>query len=305
MKNATTASIPLVLALLGGTFLTTTGLQQRRIRVAHVTVFNPTVVALSPEDQALAEENCPFGLPAKDPTWGHGPTAFIARQGYALEHSSVDKIPLWVCEHVETGELSGTADRRDGFAPDPRLPQGQRAELSDYRGSGFDRGHMAPSADQKKSQVRNDETFFLSNMAPQVGLGFNRSTWAHLEDLTRSWVEDQAVVSAWIITGPVFDDPGEENPDTADGLIEHSVIGKDAVSVPTHFYKIVVGQTSDQKTKAVAFVLENRSYPADPDWSTLVKPIDWIEARTGLDFMPRLDAASEQQLERQSGQLFE
>ena len=305
MKNATTAALPLVLALLGGTVLTTSNQQQRRIRIAHVTAFNPTVVALAPEDQALAEENCPFGLPAKDPAWRHGPTAFVARTGYALEHSSVDKIPLWVCEHVESSELTGTADRRDKFGPDPKLPQGQRAELSDYNASGFDRGHMAPAANQKKSQPRNNETFFLSNMAPQVGAGFNRSTWAKLEDLTRSWVKDGTVVSAWVITGPIFDDPGEENAATADGLIEHAVVGKDAVSVPTHFYKIVVGQTADQQLKAVAFVLENHSYAATVEFDTFVRPIDWIEERTGLNFMPGLDVAMEQQLERQAGQLFE
>jgi endonuclease G, mitochondrial len=306
MKNASMAALPLVLALLGGTVLTPPDQSQHRtrIRLAHASVFSSSAAPLSPEDEALAEEDCPFGLPAKDPAFELGPTVLVARRGYALEHSSVDKIPLWVCEHVEKDELQGTADRRDNFKPDPKLAKGQRSELADYSGSGFDRGHMAPAGDQKKSQVINDETFFLSNMAPQVGIGFNRDIWAGLEDLTRSWVQNGAVSAAFIITGPIFFDPQEEDPATADGLIEHQVIGTDAVSVPTHFYKIVVGQTADGQYKAVAFVLENKKYTGTPDFKTFIKSIDWIEQRTGLNFMPMLDQATEQRLEKEPGQLF-
>jgi endonuclease G len=306
MKNAATAAVPLAIALLGGTVLPPSSDQtQQRVRAAHMTALKAAVGTLSPQDQALAEENCPFGLPVKDPAFDFGPTAFIARIGYALEHSAADKIPLWVCEHVEMGELTGPADRSNKFSPDPKLPKGQRSELTDYQGSHFDRGHMAPAGDQKKSQVRMDETFFLSNMAPQVGAGFNRSTWAKLEDLTRSWVQDGAVVSAWVITGPLFYDPKEENPATANGLIEHAVIGKDKVAVPTHFYKIVVGQTADQKFKSVAFVLKNQAFPNGTTFEMFVKSIDWIEERAGLNFMPKLDEAMEKLLESQEGQFFE
>lgn len=304
MRNATTAALPLVVALLGGTLLTTTGTQTNRIRMAHFSMFNPVMVALSAAEQAVAEENCLLGLPAKDARWNHGPTAFVARAGYALEHSSVDKIPLWVCEHLELSELTGTADRRDRFRPDPRLPQGQRSELTDYSGSGFDRGHLAPAANQKHSQVRNDETFFLSNMAPQVGAGFNRGIWARLEDVTRDWVRDGAVVEAWVVTGSIFYDADEEDAETADGLIEHRVIGGNAVSVPTHFYKIVVGRRADQQLISVAFVFANSSHAGNTPLENFVRSIDWIEERTGLDFMPNLDPDTEQQLERNPGQLF-
>jgi endonuclease G len=264
-----------------------------------------SAAALSAQDQALAEENCPFGLPVKDPAWDHGPTVLVARRGYALEESSVDKIPIWVCEHVEKSELQGAANRRDNFLPDPKLAKGQRSELSDYQGSGFDRGHMAPAGNQKKSQTLNDETFFLSNMSPQIGIGFNRGIWAHLEDQTRDWVTNGAVATEFIITGPLFFDPKEEDAGNADGLIEHDVIGKDAVAVPTHFYKIVVGQAANGQFKAVAFVLENVKHTGPEDFTTFIKPIDWIEEHTGLNFMPKLDQALEQQLERNNGQLFE
>ena len=305
MNNKVTAALPLAFALLGGTLLTNTGTEQHRVRLAYHTVFKPAAAALSPADQAVAEENCPFGLPQKDPGWGFGPTALVARQGYALEHSAVDKVPLWVCEHIEKSELTGSMTRSDKFAPDPKLPVGQRAEPADYSGSNYDRGHMAPAGDQNSSQARKDETFYLSNMCPQVGAGLNRSVWKNLEDAVRSWVVDGAVNSEWVVTGAFFYDPKEENPATATGTLDTPVIGKDAVSVPTHFYKIVVGQTADNKLRAVAFVFENRAYPPGTNIETTIKPISWIEERTGLNFMPRLDAATEQQLEKQPGQLFE
>lgn len=54
------------------------------------------------------------------------------------------------------------------------MPDLYKAKLSDYLRSGYDRGHMAPAADCKYSQNAMDETFYLSNIAPQVGDGFNR-----------------------------------------------------------------------------------------------------------------------------------
>lgn len=306
MKNATTASLPLVLALLGGTALITpTGETQRRIRLAHHTALNRVSIPLSPAEQALAEEKCPHGLPERDPGWIFGPTLLVARPGYALEHSSGDKIPLWVCEYVELADITGNAKRRDKFEADPKLPPGQRAELDDYKGTRYDRGHMAPAANQKKSQNRNDETFFLSNMAPQVGVGFNRHKWEQLESLTREWVRTGVVTAAWIITGPIFWDQDEESVATADGFIEHPVIGENAVSVPTHFYKIVVGKTAGEKLIAVAFVMENRAHPNSAPLTDFIASIDWIEERTGLNFMPKLDAETEGLLERQKGVMFD
>ena len=164
---------------------------------------------------------------------------------------------------------------------------------------------MAPAGNQVSSQIRKDETFFLSNMAPQAGSGFNRSVWRRLEELARDWVEDRSVERAWIITGPVFYDPEEEEPETADGLIDHLVIGRNAVSVPTHFYKVVVGRTGSGGLRAVAFVLENRPYREADDFGAFIRPIDWIEERTGLNFMPELQPDVEEDLEVEPGDLFD
>jgi endonuclease G len=270
-------------------------------KVARVTVFGqlaPPVASLT--DTQRLERHCFKGCPVVDPDFGFGPTVIVTHDGYVLEHSSTDKVPLWVAEFVEKAQLTGNAKRRDKFAPDPQLKPGKRSELADYKRSGFDRGHQAPAGDQTTDQKLKDETFFLSNMAPQTG-ALNQQIWAALEDLTREWAKEAG--SAFIITGGFFYDPAEEDPNTADGLIDYSTIGKGAVAVPTHFYKIVVKGKGDQ-ARAIGFVAENRGYKKPFDFAALIKPIDWIEERTGLNFMPDLTDAEEAALEKNASPMF-
>ncbi len=294
----------LLLPLLGLTGCATT--VTHTVRPAPVTAFAVREAGFTPEQLEQIEDNCPLGMPAKDPEFAFPPTAFVVREGYVLEHSSVDKVALWVCEHLTPTEVADDPNvkRRNRFAPDPQLQSGERSELDDYRGSGFDRGHQAPAGNQNSSQRLKDETFSLSNMAPQVGSGFNQNVWADLEHLTRDWVRDGVVADEYILTGGFFYDPAEEDPQTADGLIEYSTVGPGAVAVPTHFYKIVAANDGDT-WKAVGFVLENRSQSTPSDFSIFIKPIDWIEERTGLDFLPDLDPISEQTVESQAGTLWQ
>ncbi|MCC6699323.1 MAG: DNA/RNA non-specific endonuclease [Candidatus Hydrogenedentes bacterium] len=242
------------------------------------------------EEEQRLQDLCLFGVPLRDDETA-GDTLMIVREGYALELSVDDKIPLWVCEHVRKNHIRGDAERKNNFKADPDLDPGVGAELPDYKGSGFDRGHQAPAADFKYSQKRTDESFYLSNMCPQVGEGFNRDIWRVLEDRARDIVEDGG--DAYIITGPIFYDPKEENSETADGWISYKVIGKNRVAVPTHFYKIVVAKDDAGQWRAIAFVLDNKRYPKQADraydFQRYIESIDLIEVRTGLNFMPDLD----------------
>jgi endonuclease G len=269
----------------------------RGLRPAQFTKYAQHEAGFSVEELERIERNCPFGMPKTDPGWQHGPTRIVVRDGYVLQHGSVDKIALWVCEQVTREQLTGDIPRRNPFQPDPKLPVGQRAELADYRGSGYDRGHQAPAGNQTVDQRLKDETFYLSNMAPQSP-PFNQRAWAALEDLTRSWVLDRQVTVAKILTGGIFYDPKEEDPAKADGTIPYTTIGSNQVAVPTHFYKIVVGQFPGGQWRAIAFVMENRPYAAPYRFREYIQAIDWIEERSGLDFMPDLNPADEERLER-------
>jgi len=211
-----------------------------------------------------------------------------AREGYVLAQDARLKIPVWVQYELNSEDIRGPADRSDDFRPDTSIPYGARAELSDYRGSGFDRGHMAPAADMKRSQKVMSESFLLSNMAPQVGIGFNRHIWAELEAAVRGWVEQRGQLT--IIIGPVF--AVQEN------QVKYGVIGDNHVAVPSHFYKIIADTSNPEKVEALAFMLPNETLPGR-HYSEFLISIDEIEKATGLDFLSALSSDVQESVESQ------
>ena len=237
-----------------------------------------------PEQKWIAD-NCHFGMPKALQGAAHGVVRIIVREGYVLAHSSEAKIPYWVCEHLTKDRMNGPGDRQlSKFLPDPLLAGYPRAELKDYAGSGYQRGHMEPAGDAKKTQKMMDETHFLSNIVPQYGPTFNQGIWAHLEDTVRQWATIRG--ESWVISGPMFYDPLEENEDTADGLIPYETVGVDEVAVPTHLFKIVLAKNRQGEWESIAFVFENRRYSSPYRLSLHRATVKWIEERTGYDFLP-------------------
>lgn len=209
------------------------------------------------------------------------------REGYVLAFDARLKIPLWVQYELKASDLPGPGDRdKSSFLPDTSIPKGFRSEDSDYTGSGFDRGHMAPAADMKRSQRVMDESHLLSNIAPQVGIGFNRDIWAALEDAARGWVVQRGTLT--IITGPVFA--------VANGRVTYETRGGDVVAVPTHFFKIVVDMNDPNNPQALAFLLPNQKITGKKIEDFLVS-IDEIERLTGIDFLSALPDDKEDALE--------
>lgn len=236
--------------------------------------------------------HCPFGSPRlQSHVSPYESAVVIKREGYELWHGSVRKSAIYVCERVTAAQLGGNLPRpgSSAFKPDPFLVGGNHphATLQDYKGSGYDRGHLAPAGDQTVDAQLKVQTFYLSNMAPQVP-DFNRQVWGQLEALVRSWVRRHGTV--FIITGPIGAGPA-------------NAIGPGKVWVPTHFFKIVITKHPDCGWQAIAFVLENRKHPNPYQWATYLKSVDWIESQTKLDFMPGLSAAMEKQLEGNAGKL--
>lgn len=225
------------------------------------------------------------GMPAYQGEDPNNPDyTLLCRDGYLLSHNADSKVPDWVLERLTPSRFKGPGDRdKSEFAPDDELPADGRAELADYKGSGFDRGHQAPAADMKYSQPATDESFFLSNMAPQVGIGFNRHVWAHLEDRVRGWAEHREDVIAF--TGPIY---GEKT------------IGANNVAVPTHFYKIMY---EPGRRRAIALILPNKKISGN-DLRDYVTSIDEVEERTGLDFLTDIPNSVEVRVERNVASLW-
>lgn len=209
-----------------------------------------------------------------------------AREGYVLAQDARLKIPLWVQYELRPEDLEGHAERTEDFRPDTSIPFGSRAELEDYEGSGYDRGHMAPAGDMTRSWDTMSESFLLSNMSPQVGVGFNRQVWKNLEAAVRGWVQQRGTLT--VITGPVFAVDGDH--------VTYEVIGQGHVAVPTHFFKIVVDVDGPSGIEALAFLLPNETL-SGRHYSEFLTSIDEIEQATGLDFLSTVSAALQNEVE--------
>ena len=235
-------------------------------------------------ESTQTNEHLHYGIPGID-------GQLITREAYALLHDGDKKVPLWVSYHLTEEHLQGTIERTDDFRPDPDLPEGERAELADYKYSGYDRGHMAPAGDMKRSEKVMSESFYLSNMCPQEA-GLNRGKWKTLEEKTRNYT--LAKGESWIITGPVFMDiDGDGDKDCLEK------IGTNKVWVPTHFYKIIVTKNGD--TKAISFLMPNETPEEDIEYYQVT--VDSIEKVTGLDFLDELPDDIENLIESQKPRL--
>lgn len=196
--------------------------------------------------------------------------------------------PYWVLEHITKESLK----RRDGvdrkksvFKEDETIPLKFRARLRDFFRSGYDRGHNAPAADAKFNQIAMDETFLLSNMSPQVGEGFNRDYWAHFEDFSRRLT--QRYDSVRIMTGPLYlPKKGEDDK----FRVTYEVIGSPPnIAVPTHFFKLVVGERNGDENLAVgAFVLPNDKIENSVPLTDFQVPVEALERSSGLELLHRV-----------------
>ncbi len=188
--------------------------------------------------------------------------------GYATLFSGVVRTPLWSAEHLTVDRIAAARVliRVNPFHPEPRLPDNVRSELADYRGSGYDRGHMAPNGDMPDAGSQR-ESSSLANMIPQDH-DDNAHLWAAIEGAVR----DQAAVDGevYVVTGPLFQ--GED--------LE---VLNDRVTVPTGIWKAVYDPVSGE---AGAYVVDNR--PGD-DYTTM--SIAALERRSGIDPFPALSAA--------------
>lgn len=200
--------------------------------------------------------------------------------------------PHWVIEHITPESLAArNADRKNSFfREDEQIPDIFRGKLKDYFRSGYDRGHQAPAANAKFSQKAMDETFFLTNMCPQVGEGFNRDYWAHLEYFCRQLTGKYNSIR--IVTGPLY----LPKKDPVDGKmkVSYEVIGNPPnIAVPTHFFKVIVGEKPVKNPNAdeisiAAFVLPNEPISNETKLIDFEVPVNALERSAGLQLFQKV-----------------
>ena len=218
-----------------------------------------------------------------------GPIADLATRNSLI--SSFDrrtKNPFWVAEHITPASLAMRDGDRKGsvFLEDPQVPEKFRGKLKDYFRSGYDRGHQVPAADAKWSQDAMNDTFYLTNMCPQVGEGFNRDYWAHFEDFCRRLTTRYPSVR--VVTGPLYLPKRD-----VDGKwrVNYEVIGNPPnIAVPTHFYKVIFAEDGNVGGQVAigAFVLPNAVIPNDKPLTEFEVPVEAIERASGLEFATKL-----------------
>jgi endonuclease G, mitochondrial len=198
---------------------------------------------------------------------------------YSLSYSEENKQANWVFYRLTPNFINNSLERTDDFRPDPAVRKGS-ATLNDYKGSGYDRGHLCPAADMKLNNVSISESFFLSNMSPQEA-SFNRGIWSSLENLVRTWCLTEDTI--YVATGPFFKD-------------NRGHIGSNRVTVPGYYYKAILDVTGEKKM--IALVLPNAKSTAPLE--SFVISVDSLEKLTGIDFFPGLPDSIENVLEKES-----
>ena len=198
----------------------------------------------------------------------------------------------WSAECIKSSMLEKNAIRSNDFRPDEKISTGS-ATLADYKSSGYDRGHLVPAADMSFDQEAMSETFYMSNMSPQAPQ-FNRGIWVNLETQVRAWAQKFGKI--YVVSGPVLNKSAEE----------FSSIGKNQVSVPEFYYKVILApvyKDDDDKKKpedsesvtAIGFIIPNQKCEKE-FWDYAVS-VDEVENITNIDFFSRLEDSLEIQIE--------
>lgn len=227
-----------------------------------------------------------------------GPMADLAARSCLI--SSYDRRtrnPHWVVEHITPESLATRhGDRKhSAFLEDESVPPKFRGLLKDYYRSGYDRGHQVPAADAKWSQKAMDETFYLTNMCPQVGEGFNRDYWAHFEDFCRRLTRNYPSVR--IVTGPLY--LPRKDPVDNKWYVKYEMIGTPpSIAVPTHFYKVIFAEDGQAGGNVAigAFVLPNAPIPNEKPITDFEVPVEAVERASGLEFATKLPIARKKRL---------
>jgi len=197
----------------------------------------------------------------------------VKHKGYVLSYNEQFEQPNWVEYSLKCSDLDNNVRRTNDYRADPLVKTGSLTP-ADYKYSGYDQGHMAPARDMSTNVEIMSESFYMSNMAPQIPY-FNRSgLWKKSESAVRQWACQNEVL--YIIAGPVLDD---------------SVKQKGKLYIPSKFFKVI--RASDKKM--IGFIFPHSE--SKDGILKYAKTIDEVEQVTSLDFFSDLPDNLEKKLE--------
>lgn len=228
---------------------------------------------------------------------------------YSVEWDTTIKSQRWSCYQMHSGNRGGNNSRVvDGYLFDEDMLNHDTNYVCDDNGfsfdpfwsSGYDHGHICPNADRKYSKAANRQTFFLTNMQPQLNI-FNAGIWLKMENkLTRSWWPTTAGDTMFVVKGGTIDTP--------ENIIEHISNGrrsatarKGFIPVPRYFFMALLRKPKTGNPKALAFWVEQtKEDHSNDDLANYVINIRELERRTGIDFFCNLPDDIEEEVETMS-----
>ncbi|MGF1557487.1 MAG: DNA/RNA non-specific endonuclease [Flavobacteriaceae bacterium] len=201
----------------------------------------------------------------------------VQHHNFMLSYNENFEQAEWVAYVLKKSHLTSDDRKRPYFIEDPKVKT-KSADWRNYKGSGYDRGHLCPAGDRRFSEQAYNETFYTSNITPQ-NKDFNAGVWNRLEMKVRQWAKQHGEV--FVITAGVLE-PGLEE------------IGDEDVAVPRQYYKIVA-RGKAENLKVLGFLMDGKESSKPLDEFTVA--VDRIEERTGIDFFSELPDSVEKKLE--------
>ncbi len=210
-----------------------------------------------------------YGMPAAD--------QIMFNRHYVLGYSYYFRQAKWALEIIDPDHTG--LERADNFRPDYRLPEMFRADLDDYFRSGFDRGHLVASANQRETELQNSETFLLSNMSPQAPQ-FNRGIWKDLEGAVRDLNEMDGILETYVICGPLF---YFDKPVKFVGAEDDNEV---MLPIPNAYFKSILTESDTGSLKMWSFMLPNEE--TDQDLEHFQVATEKVEKYAGMELWDRL-----------------
>ena len=257
---------------------------------ANISNFQDSVVALNVQVDSLKLIEISLGL--QQMGWPGTNGQIVEHSAMALAYDENYEMARWVAHIISREVAYGNTSRTNDFREDPLVTTGTAVEAdyfvkyqdenkkTIYDGFGYDRGHIAPSADFRWSPKALSESYYYSNISPQVA-EFNREAWANLEASIRQYAI-QNNVDLFVVTGPIL---SEDLPRIEKGI--------NKVAIPKYFYKVALDTLN---LKAIGFLMPNEACTKPLEY--YAKSIDEIEALTELDFFPNFNPHKIDSLEK-------
>ena len=217
-----------------------------------------------------------YGMPAAD--------QILFNRDYIIGYSYYFRQAKWALEIVDpkkktTAARNAPLGRSNNFRPDYRVPQMFRAELADYKKSGYDRGHLVASANRREERIQNSETFLLSNMSPQHP-DLNRKIWRKLEKAVRKLANKKEILETYVLSGPIFNFNKKVLPIKPDD-------SKDVtMPIPHSYFKSILTEDKGGKFDMWSFIIPNKA--TDKNLKDFLAPTTDVENYSGLQIWERL-----------------